>query len=118
MAVERDHVAGLLAAEHGALGAHRLEHVAVADVGREHADAAIGHEPVEAEVRHRRHRDGVDAECEREDGEDLVAVERRAVLVDGEHPVAVTVERDPEVVRARPHDVLEQTRDRSHRSRR
>ena len=57
----------------------------------------LGHEPVEAQVRHRRDRDELDAEIEREHGEDLVAVDRLAALVDREHPVAVAVERDPEV---------------------
>ena len=37
---------------------------------------------------------------EREHREDLVAVDRVAVAVDGEHPVAVAVERDAEVVAA------------------
>ena len=62
-----------------------------------HADAALLHQPVEAEVRHRRDRDDVDAEVEREHRDDLVAVDRGAVRVDREHPVAVAVERDPEI---------------------
>ena len=57
----------------------------------------LRHEPVEAEVRHHRDGDEVDAEREREDREDLVAVERLAALVDGEHAIAVAVERDAEV---------------------
>ena len=48
-----DHVAGLLAAEETAFPVEGLEHVAVADVGRDHPDAALRHQPVEAEVRHR-----------------------------------------------------------------
>ena len=75
----------------------RLEHVAVADRRRDDADPVLGHQPVEAEVRHHRDGDEVDAEREREDREDLVAVERLAALVDGEHAVAVAVEGDPEV---------------------
>ena len=67
------------------------------------ADAALLHQPVEAEVRHHRHRDDVDAEVEGEDGEDLVAVDGVAVAVDGEHAVAVAVEGDPEVEAARAH---------------
>ena len=59
-----------------ALAIQRLEHVAVADVGRDHAHAALLHQPVEAEVRHRRHRDDVDTEMQREDRDDLIAVER------------------------------------------
>ena len=107
--VEVDHVTGLLAAEQPALAAQRLEHVPVADVGREHADAALAHQPVEAEVRHRRHGDQVDAESEREDRDDLVAVDRRAVLVDREHAVAVAVEGDAEVVRAVAHNLLQRS---------
>ncbi len=80
-----------------ALAPQRLEHVAVADVGRDDANAALLHQTVEAEIRHRRHRDRLDAEREREDRDDLVAVDRRARLVDREHPVAVPVERDAEV---------------------
>ena len=57
----------------------------------------LGHEAVEAEVRHHRDGDDVDAERQREHGEDLVAVERLAALVDGEHPIAVPVEGHPEV---------------------
>ena len=41
MAVEPDDVPGLLAAEEAALAPERLEHVAVADVGRDHADAVL-----------------------------------------------------------------------------
>ena len=57
----------------------------------------LDHQPVEAEVRH--HGDGheLDAERERQDREDLVAVERLAALVDGEHAVAVPVEGDAEM---------------------
>ena len=90
-------MARLLAAEDAALGAKGLEHVAVADVGRHDPDAALGHEPVEAEVRHLGHRDEVDAEVEREHGEDLVAVDLAPGRVDGQHPVAVAVEGDAEV---------------------
>ena len=56
------------------------------------------HQPVETEVGHHGDGDEVDIQVEREDGEDLVAVDRVAVTVDREHPVAVTVERDAEVV--------------------
>ena len=68
-------VPGLLAAELPALAAKRLEDVAVADGCRQDADAALLHEPVEAEVRHLRDGHGVDAEVEGDHGEDLVAVE-------------------------------------------
>ena len=52
---------------------------------------------MEAEVRHLRDRDEVDAEVEREDRDDPVAVDDLAALVDREHAVAVAVEGDPEV---------------------
>ena len=96
----------------------RLEHVPVADVGRDDADAALLHQPVEAEVRHRRDRNEVDAEVEREDGDDLVAVERVPVGVDGEHPVAVAVERDAEVEPPARDEALQRCEGRSRRSRR
>ena len=91
-------MAGLLAAEDALLAAERLEHVAVSDVGGDDADPALLHQAVEAEVRHHRHRDEIDSEMEREDGKDLVAVDRVPVAVHGEHAVAVAVERDAEVV--------------------
>ena len=55
-------MAGLLAAEQAAVLAQRLEHVAVADRRRDHADAVLVEQPVEPEVRHHRHRDEVDVE--------------------------------------------------------
>ena len=76
--------------------------------GRQHLDAALAHQCVEAEVRHHRHRNLVDLEVEREDRDDLVAVDGFALLVDGEHAVTVAVERDPEVVAAVAHGLLEQ----------
>ena len=39
----------------------------------------------------------LDAQMEREHGDDLVSVDRLAMLVDGKHPVAVAVECDTEV---------------------
>jgi hypothetical protein len=52
---------------------------------------------MEAEVRDRRHGDQLDTQMKGEDGEDLVAVDRAPVRVHRKHPVAVAVERDPEV---------------------
>ena len=92
-----DDVSGLLAAELAALALQRLQHVAVADVGRHHPHAPFGHQLVEAEVGHRRDRDEVDAEVEGHDRENLVTVDGLARGVDREHPVAVAVERDAEV---------------------
>ena len=56
----------LLAPEHTALRSQRLEHVPVADVGRERRGRRSAIRPVEAEVRHLRHRNEVDAEMESE----------------------------------------------------
>ena len=50
----------------------------------------------------------LDAEVEGEDREDLVAVDDVPVAVDGQHPVAVAVERDAEVEAAGPHRLLEE----------
>src|SRR3954462_14333684 len=52
---------------------------------------------MEAEVRHRRDGDALDAQVEREHREDLVAVDRLSALVDLEHPVALAVDGDAEV---------------------
>ena len=109
-------MAGLLAAEDAALAPQRLEDVAVADVGRHDADAALLHQPMEAEVRHRRHRHEVDAERERADRDDLVAVDDLTALVDGEHPVTVAVERDAEIEVARRARPPGGARGRWHRS--
>jgi hypothetical protein len=61
---------------------------------------------MEAEVRHHGDRDEVDAQMEGEHGDDLVAVDPLTSLVDGEHSVAVTVKRDPEVKSLRDHEPL------------
>src|SRR5437868_6751552 len=95
--LEIDDVAGLLAAKEAALSAEGLEHVTVTDVGREQADPSLLGESVEAEVRHLRHRHDVDVEVIGEDREDLIAIDRSAVGVDGKHAVAVSVESDAEV---------------------
>ena len=97
MVAQPEDVARLLAAEHSALRSQRLEHVPVSHRCREDADAVLRHQAVEAEVRHHRHGHELDAERERQDREDLVAVDRLATLVDGEHAIPVAVERDTEV---------------------
>src|SRR5205085_8508344 len=103
-----DDVARLLAAEQTGVLAQSLEDVAVADVGRDQPDSALLGEAVEAEVRHLRDGDELDAEVVGEDGEDLVTVERGAVRVDGEHPIAVAVEGDVEIEVALKHCALEE----------
>ena len=95
---------GLLAAEHAALALQRLEDVAVADVRGDDADAALLHQPVEAEIRHLGDGDEVDAEVERKHGDDRVTVDRLAALVHGQHAIAVPVEGDAEVAALARHD--------------
>ena len=90
-------MAGLLAAENRTFAVERLEDVAVADIRRNHAHALFFHQAMEAEVRHRRHRDLVDTEVQRKDGDDLIAVDGLTARVDGKHAVAVAVERNPDV---------------------
>src|SRR5581483_6953601 len=101
---QADDVARLLAAEDAALAVERLEDVAVADVGRDHADAALLHEPMEAEVRHRRDGDEIDSELEREHRDDLIAVDRRAVLVDGCSELLECARRDVRICAVRAVD--------------
>src|SRR3954462_4720783 len=63
---------------------------------------------MEAEVRHRRDGDALDAQVEPEPREDLVAVDRLSALVDREHPVAVAVEGDAEIEAAGANGVRQQ----------
>ena len=79
------------------LAPERLEHVAVADVGGDDANAVLAHELVEAEVGHLGDRHQIDAEVQGQDGEDLIAVDRLAGGGHGQHAVAVAVEGDAEV---------------------
>src|SRR5215207_3590953 len=105
MTVEADQMTGLLPAQDGVLPPKGLEHVAVADVRGHDADPVIGHQPVEAEVGHHGDNDRVDLKVEREDREDLVAVDDLAGAVHGEHAVAVSVEGHAEI-RAGPDYLL------------
>ena len=91
-----------------ALPAKRLEDVAVADRRRQDADPVLLHEPVEAEVRHLRDGDEVDAEVKGDDGNDLVAVQLLPARVHGEHAVSIAVERHTEIELAAPHGLREQ----------
>ena len=101
--VAHDHVAGLLATEGVAGDLHRLEHVAVADLGLAHPDAGGAHGLHEAEVAHHGRDDGVLGEPallvqrEREDREELVAVDDVALGVDRQAAVGVAVEREADV---------------------
>ena len=78
-------MAGLLAAEEAALAPERLEHVAVADRRGDDADPCSSMRRWKPRFVITVTATSVDAEMEREHGEDLVAVDRVAALVDGEH---------------------------------
>ena len=67
----------------------------------------LAHAGVEAVVGHHRHGDARDAEVDRGERDQLVAVDDRAVAVDREHAVAVAVEREAGVVAARAHGLRE-----------
>ena len=97
MVAQVDDVARLLAAQQAAFAPERLEHVPVADVGRDDPNAVLFGEAVQPEVRHHRDGDQLDLEVQHQNREDLVAVDDLASRVDREHPVAVPVERNPEV---------------------
>ena len=101
--VDHDEVAGLLAAEIVAVGAHALEHVAVADRRAHEAELALVEIALEAEVGHHR---GDDAAADQPavlrpaigDGRhELVAVDHLAVLADQHDAVGVAIERDADV---------------------
>ena len=103
-AVLQEHdVTRLLSAEGVAAGLHVLEHVAVTDPGLAHGDALPLHGLEHAEVAHDGGDEGVVrqrallAHRDGEDRHDLVAVDRRPGVVDGEAAVGVAVVGDPEV---------------------
>ncbi len=97
-----DDVAGLLAAELEAVGLEGVGDVAVPDRRLDDPDAPRREGLAKAEVAHDRHDDRPAGEqatvqqVEGEHGEQLVAVDELAGVVDGEHPVGVAVEGDPE----------------------
>ena len=101
-------MAGLLAAEQASLSVERLEDVTIPDVRRHDADPPLRHEAVEAEVRHLRNRDELDAEVKGEHRDDRVSVDDLPALVDREHPVAVAVECHAEVAAFAADGLLQQ----------
>ena len=119
-----DDVPGLLAAEHPAALAQRLQHVAVPDVGRGDVDLGVAHRGVEAVVGHHGHRDPAAGEAagalevQRRERHQLVAVDDLAGAVDGEHAVAVAVEGEADRVTAGAHPLGERARRAWSRSRR
>ena len=108
MTLQPDDVARLLASKERSLATQRFEHVAVANVRRDDADVVPRHQPVQPQIRHRRHDDNVDALVEREHRDDLISVDHFALRVDGEHAIAVAVERHTEVC-SHLHDLVAQS---------
>ena len=102
-------MAGLLAAEGESTGVEGLEHVAIAHRRVDDVDAEVPHAEAESEVGHHRDHDGVvgqhaaGLQVGGGDGHQLVAVDQATRRVDGQHPVGVAVEREPDV-RAVGHD--------------
>ncbi len=109
-----DHVAGLLPTEGVAAGAHRLEHVAVADGGLQHADpvglAGPATRPrllitVATRVSSTRCPDSCIASARID--HQLVAVDDRTGVVDGQAAVGVAVDREAGVGAVRDDGLLE-----------
>ena len=108
---------GLLTAEHAALAPERLQDVAVADVGGERPGCRVAPSARGSRDSSCGHADEFDAEVERQHGDDPVAVDVLAALVDAGDPVAVTVEGDPELGAACEHGLGAAARCRRRRSR-
>ena len=98
--VAEDDVPRLLAADIAAARAHRLQDVAVADLGSLEGDAILGEAAFKTEVGH----DGSDDCVARENAaammvepdqrHQLVAVDDGAFLVDDDQPVGIAIERE------------------------
>jgi hypothetical protein len=106
-------VAGLLAAELEPLAAQGLDHSAVADAHGHDLHADLAQRAVQAAVRHHRGHDagvrhapalGPIAREQRQDG---VAVDERALLVDQDATVAIAVQGDAEIGRVQAHRLLQ-----------
>lgn len=101
--VQHDHVPGLLTAQREAVRLHLLQHVPVADRGLHQRDTGPLHGELEAEVGHDGGHDGVLPQrpglphAQRQDREDLVAVDLVARVVHGQAAVGVPVVGDTEV---------------------
>src|SRR5918993_2566451 len=115
MVAEND-VARLLAADIAILFAHRLEDVAVADLGADEADAFLLQPAFKAEIGHdsRDHRAAAKLfpalQIQRHEGHHLVAVDDPSVLVDHDQPVRISIERDPDVRAAGDDGLLQDLR--------
>ena len=101
--LQHDDVPGLLAAEHVATSLHGLQDVPVAHRGLDHLDCCVLHGAAEAQIRHHRRDHRVTGqpprflEFERQDRQDLVAIDYLAVGGDRQAPVGVAVVRDTRV---------------------
>ena len=93
-----DDVTGLLAAKREPVRIHRLKDVAVTDLGLVDVNVVLTHRQDEAEVAHDRRDDGVGGQAmvllqsQGEDGDDVVAVDDVAIVVDGQAAVGIAVE--------------------------
>ena len=96
-------MSGWFAADIHALGAHRLNHITIADFGPLQDEVLTRQELFQPHVRHDRRDDaaafqGVAPFQKRGDqGEDLVAIDDPAFLVADDHPIRVAVKRNADV---------------------
>ena len=95
-------------------GLHRLEHVTIPDLGADQFEAFAGQEPLEPEVRHHRRHHPAAAQLSArrqlraDQGHDLIAIDRLAVLIDHDQPVGIAIQRDPDIRAAGDHGFLDQ----------
>ena len=96
--VGEDDVPRLLTTQRIAARSQCFEDVAVADARLDHVDPGVAHRQVETEIGHHRHDDGVVAkltlgeQIRSDDGDDVIAVDDRPGVIDGDQAVCVTVE--------------------------
>ena len=96
--VGEDDVPRLLTTERIAARSQCFEDVAVADARLDHVDPGVAHRQAETEIGHHRHDDGVVAkltlgeQIRGDDRDDVIAVDDRPGVIDGDQAVGVTVE--------------------------
>ena len=101
--VAEDQVTRLLAAQAVAAGVHGFEHRAIPDRGLHQVDSRRGHRPAQAQVGHHGDDERVAdqqtslGEIHGEQRHLAIAVDEAAVAVDGDQPVAVSVEGKTQV---------------------
>ena len=111
--LQKNNVAGLLAAEHAAAPQHLLKHILVADRRARHFNAVYGERLFESEVGH----DGRDYKIARQfpgafqagarEKADRVAIDHLAALGDEERAVGVAIERDAQMRACFGHALLQ-----------